>query len=48
MLESIGHYFPNPVSHLLESEHADMYFSIGTVAVFLLPLLYSLVKDNRK
>ena len=48
MLESIGHYYPNPVSHLLESEHADMYFSIGTVAVFLLPLLYSLVKDNRK
>ena len=48
MLESIGHYYPNPVSHLLESEHADMYFSIGTVVVFLLPLLYSLIKDNRK
>lgn len=38
------HYFPeNPLCVAMEGEHADLYFSISTVGIFLLPIITSLL-----
>lgn len=34
--EALGQYWQNPVSHLLEYVHADLYFSISTLLIFVI------------
>jgi YkoY family integral membrane protein len=42
-------YYPeNIFCHFLETETADFYFSIGTVAIFVLPILYAMVFGKKK
>lgn len=42
-------YYPeNTFCHFLETESADFYFSIGTVAIFVLPILYAMLFNKKK
>ncbi|MCS6935239.1 MAG: DUF475 domain-containing protein [Chitinophagales bacterium] len=38
-----GHYGPNEFCEMAESERADMFFSLGTVLIFVSPILSSLL-----
>jgi YkoY family integral membrane protein len=35
ILEAVGHYYPNPLSHAIETEIANLVFSLSTILIFV-------------